>query len=363
MNKLYFCKIAQLGSGLCNQLFALITGIILASKNGKEIVIVGAFLNDYNKKDITPISEIINLNILNYFLKLYYNIVLLDRFKTNISIHSAKYGTDDNYIDITNKIKEKYLQNNTFCINTNVDLNNLAEKDPFFGKSKHLEIEYLLNDNVVKERYEELNGHLKTKVEFNLQNNLFIHTMEWINHIDRNMFDNILQNITFVNQFCIPREENKLLSQYTKINVIHLRLEPDAIKHWSRQNNMSLPLFKNIIENKYINIINKYINKKNMNILLTYSTENGVIDFLKKNGYNYYISSKNQEWGRELNAIKDTAMIDLCNNIFIGNFNLEKLNGSSLSYFLLNKMKSKNINVKKFLIDLDHILVPEQIYS
>ena len=359
MKELYYCKIYQPGSGLCNQLFALTTGIILALQKGFKIIIVDSFLNDYNRNSVTPISEIINLDKLNTFLRTNYNIVVLDRHKINLTIQSVKYGIEQNYADITNIIKDKYYKNNTLYINTNVNLNMIAGRDPLIGKQKHLEITYLINDNLLKEQYEEINGLLKTKIEFNLQSTNFVHIMGWINFIDKNKFDNILKNISFVKRFDIPNNEHKSITQHNKINIIHLRLEEDAIKHWSKQNNMNPTFFKNVIERKYINLIYKYINKNDMNILLTYSSQNGVIDFLKNNGYTYNISSKIPEWGRELNAIKDTNVIDLCNNIFVGNFNLENLNGSSLSYFLLNNIKKTNI--KSILIDLDKILAPESI--
>ena len=361
MKEIYYCKIAESGSGLCNQLFALVTGILLALQKGRKIVIVDSFSNDYSTNSRTRVSDVINLDKLNIFLKSNYNIIVLDRHNINVTIKTVKYGIDGNYIDITNTIKDKYYKNNLFCINTNVNLNNIAQRDPLIGQQKQLELTYSVNDILLKESYEEINGFLKTKIEFNLQNTNFIHVMGWINHIDRCKFDNILKNIHFVKKYDIPDNENKIIAQCKKINVIHLRLEDDAITHWSRQNNMSPTFFKNIIERKYINIIYKHINKNDMNIILTYSTQNSVIDFLKKNDYNYHISSKIHEWGRELNAIKDTNMIYLCNNLFIGNFNLENLNGSSLSYFLLNNIKKTNI--KSILIDLDKILVTENVVT
>ena len=362
MKELYYCKIAESGNGLCNQLFSLVTGIIIALQKGIKIIIVDEFLNDYSRNIKTPLSDIIDLNTLNTFLKSNYNITVLDRNKINFTVQSAKYGVEENNIDITDIIKENYCKHNILSINTNVNLNKIAGNDPVIGQKKYLEITYLLNGNLIKEKYEELNEFLKTKVEFNVYHNkIFVHTMCWMNQIDRNKFDNILKNITFMKKFDILKDENKIITQYNKINIIHLRVEEDAIKHWSRQNNMNPLFFKNVIERKYINNIYKYINKNDMTILLTYSTQNGVIEFLKNNGYNYHISHKVKEWGRELNAIKDTNMINLCNNIFIGNFNLEKLNGSSLSYFLLNNIK--NPNVKRILIDVDRILMPEQIIT
>ena len=128
----------------------------------------------------------------------------------------------------------------------------------------------------------------------------------------------------------------------------------------ARLANMQKPIFKNVIEQKYIQIIKNHVNKNDMNILLSFSTNNPVVQFLKQNGYNIHISSKMDEWGREVNAIKDTTSIELCNNLFIGNFNLLKLNGSSLSYYLINKLKP---NMKCITIDLDRIKDNERVFT
>jgi len=181
--------------------------------------------------------------------------------------------------------------------------------------------------------------------------------MDWINTYNKTIFDNILKNIVFLKNIVLPENEHNYISKYNKINVIHLRIEVDAILHWSKMNNMPQLFFQNYIEQKYINIIKKYINKNELTVLLTYSNDNKVIRYLKQNEYNYYISPKIDKWGREINAIKDASIIDLCNNVFIGNFNLQNLNGSSLSYYLLNKLRP---NVKCITIDLDRIIMDEK---
>ena len=123
---------------------------------------------------------------------------------------------------------------------------------------------------------------LKEKIEFNVNNTIFNYKMGWINTYNKTMFDNILKNIIFLKNIVLPENEHNYISKYNKINVIHLRLEEDAIVHWSKMNNMSKLNFQNYIEQKYINIIKKYINKKDITVLLTYSTNNNVIHYLKK---------------------------------------------------------------------------------
>ena len=53
--------------------------------------------------------------------------------------------------------------------------------------------------------------------------------------------------------------------------------------------------------------------------------------------------------GRELNAIIDFLVSKQCNNLFIGNFNINESRGSTFSYYI-TKIINKNINIgeKKF---------------
>ena len=72
-----------------------------------------------------------------------------------------------------------------------------------------------------------------------------------------------------------------------------------------------------------------------MIIILTYSKNNSVLDFLKENNYTYVISNEKEE-DREISAIYDFILGENCNNYFI--LVLE----SSFSYSLLYRM-DKNI--------------------
>ena len=78
---------------------------------------------------------------------------------------------------------------------------------------------------------------------------------------------------------------------------------------------------------------------------------NGVIQFLKENKYNFEFSIKFFE-DREKNAIVDLLISKYCNNIFIGNFNTIKLNGSTFSYYVGKIIQNSRKNI---YIDLDRI--------
>ena len=60
------------------------------------------------------------------------------------------------------------------------------------------------------------------------------------------------------------------------------------------------------------------------------------------------------------NAIIDLLVSSCCNNIFIGNFNITNLNGSSFSYYIWKLMKD---DVLKIFIDLDKIYDDEVLHQ
>jgi hypothetical protein len=164
------------------------------------------------------------------------------------------------------------------------------------------------------------------------------------------MFQDILKNIYYNNVF-LEKSDN-ILKQFdinNKINVIHLRLENDAIKHWSKSNNISEQNFKGSLENKYINLFKKYISNTDQNIILSSEINHRVANFLRENNYNFKFIPKFYD-DREKNAIVDFLVSKCCNNIFIGN------GGSTFSFYI---DKSIQNNKKKIYIDLDNIYTDE----
>jgi len=354
---IYYCKMAKYGNGLCNQLFSLVTGIIIAIKSNKKIIIVDNFLNDYTKLNYSNISEILNIDKINDFLHRKYGIYICDKKKVNLTIRKIKYGTNESQIDITDTILEKYYNSNILHIPADINLNILAQEDPCPNYKKFMFVSYSINNHEIEETFDEEYCFLKSPIYIDVVNQEYIHTFRWVDAIDKTMFDDILGNLTFVDLFSALSNifiQNKQINS-DKTNVLHLRLEDDSVDHWGKMNSMESSIFKHIIEQKYIELIKKYVSKDEMNVILSYSTQNAVIDFLEKNNYLYCFTDK-LDIGREINAAIDLNIgCNLCNNLFIGNFNLFHLNGSSLSYYLVNKYKN-NADIKMVLIDLDHIL-------
>ena len=336
-------------SGLTNQVFALITSILIAHKINHKVVVFDSFLNDFSKNKYTPISEIFNINEINNFLKSKYNIIITDKYNTKIEIYSVKYGTEENNIDITEYIIKNFYKNNTLHIKKNTNFNNI-KGDPCFGIEKKIFFNYKINDYLIEEVYSE---KLTNNIYIDLFNSKYVYPLNAIGLSNTYMFQDILKNISYNNVF-LEKSDN-ILKQFdinNKINVIHLRLENDAIKHWSKMNNTSEQNFKSSLENKYIDLFKKYISNTDQNIILSSEINPKVTNFLRENNYNFRFIQKFFE-DREKNAIIDFLVSKCCNNIFIGN------GGSTFSFYIEKSIQNK---VKMIYIDLDKIFNDECVF-
>lgn len=349
---MYYSYIGVPSSGLTNQLFYLTGSIIVAITKGEKVIVVDKFLTDYSKKNYLPISQIFDMKKFNEFLHGKYGVVVVDKYNVDFKINYIKYGTDAIYHDFTSyytypiRIKKKTIFNSIYG-------------DPCPNVHKQLIINYTINGYNVQEIHPE---NLKKNIVIHFEGAKYVSTFSWINSYDETMFENILSNIPYDENFMIEKHkffQRANLNKDDKINVIHLRLEDDALKHWSTINHLSKMQFKRLMKKKYIDLIKKYIDKTDYNIILSWSKKNPVYDFLQREGYQILKIDKLYD-RRELNAIFELLVSSLCNNKVIGNFNFKNINGSSFSYYMCKLMNS---NVEKIMIDLDHIHNSEQVFT
>lgn len=361
METLYFAKISQPKLGLCNQIMNLISSIIVARNEKKKIVVVENFSIDSYKEDLCLLSSVLDLEKLNNFLYNKYNIKIYDRDLMNITLHSVYYGIPYREKNVTKEVLD------IFCIEENIinieteDFLNPIIGDPFIGVTKRLSFKYTISHKsdveIFTTNIEEFAGYLKEPItlDFNIvKNSEYIYNSFKSTELDeagKKMFDNILNNILFTENFYnVPNILLKDIDTNEKVNVIHLRLEEEASERWCNDDNKSQYIEK--LEKKYIGLIEKHFDKSEQTIVLSYSTSNSVIDFLTNNDYKFIINEKQYELGSNVNAVFDFLCGTICNNVFIGNYNLEKNTGSLFSYFL-----SKRINkpITKVLIDLEDL--------
>ena len=354
---MYYSAIQSIATGFTNQLFSFITGIINAHKKGEKVVIIDKFRNDIHKDEFTPISGIFNISDINIFLKKNYDIIIVDKYAIQFEILSATYGSNNsNYIDLTSFILKNHFKDGKLYINKNCCFNEI-QGDPCYGKCKTFILKYKISNNIIEEIYEE---NLKNDIVIDFDSN-YINNGGWIDTYNDNMFDKILTSITYINDFVTKSEKIiKEINITQTINIIHLRLEDDGIAHWSRINNITHNEYKKVLEEKYINLFEKYLSKDDQNIILSSCFSNRIIDYLIKNNYNYKTIRKFCN-DREKNAIVDFLVSKYCNNIFIGNFNMKKLNGSTFSYYI---GKSLEDHIKSIIyIDLDSIFDKEALIN
>ena len=235
-------------------------------------------------------------------------------------------------------------------MSNNVNINNLFENCN--NSKKILKIDFILNNyNKFSLSFSEKNGFLTKNIEIDFSNKNYIMAPSWdfidsleFKHTTNDIYNNIIfsdifiyQSNNFINKINITNNCN--------VNIIHLRLEQDAIDFWSEPNKMTRDNFKIKLSEKYINLITKLINKNDKSIILTYNTDNIVINYLKNNNYNYYVDEKTKNNNRELNAIIDMYNSKHCNNIFIA------VGGSTFSWTIAKIIKPKHIE----WIDINNI--------
>ena len=355
---MYYSKIGISGSGLTNQIISLIVSIMIAHLNNHKVVVVDKFRDDYSKEEFTKISDIIDIDKCNEFLIDTYNIMIVDKYDANFELNTVKYGTIDYAVDITKYVKDNFYKDNILDINTKIVVSNFPNQ----YKEPKININYKINGYIVDEIMEQ-------PICIDIMNSEYVNTfcdLRSIHKVGRApTFEDILRNIHYNKNFVKVSESifEKFSLSYEgeykekcKINVIHLRLEDDAIRFWS--NEMGEKQFQTSLEKKYIQLIKIYIPKNEEIILLSQTQNNAVVDFLSENGYKYNFSEKFFE-GREKNAIVDLLLSQKCNHIFIGAYNIVKKNGSTYSNYISNII---NKDVMKVGFDIDNLESLEQTY-
>jgi hypothetical protein len=264
VNDAYKIVISRNYTGLCNQLWGVISGIIVCIKHGKRMLIIDKFLANVHTQVYCSIDKILCLSAMNTFLQKY-NLVLVD------GAHINKRNTPG--------LKMLQLGWGWEIIH-----------DP-------------ANDNIKKELYQSIR---------------FTPSI-------------VSPALKFVNDIENRRKKGT-------INVVHLRIEQDWLAHVAMY---SIPPVSQLkayhdIADKYIDLIHRYIQKDDLTFILTGSSNNKVIDYLRANQYTFFLFPKITPY-REINAAMDMVIGKQCNNVFIG------CGGSSFSDILKHRITGANV--------------------
>jgi hypothetical protein len=351
---MYYLNLAQDHTGLSNQIFALFSTIIHCYLNKIPIIIVDKFLTEIYSKNYMPISKVLNLKKLNDFLK-NYKVTVVDSKYQNFKIKNVIFGVENNYLDITEKFRFYFEEDKKIFLKQDTNLVKLFS-DPAPFKEKHIKI--ILEpfyEIIIKEKNETVINDFMIDLNNVIKETNYVMSPIWqILQENQNISNNLFQNLPlFLDDFFHDTKEKELEhffkeNKNRKINTIHLRLEDDAIQHWSKLQNLSQSDFKNQLSSIYIDLVKKNFEKSDIIILLSYCKNNDVIDYLKENGYDFYIKENLKFKNREINAIIDFLIGQTCNNIFIG------AGGSTFTDLIAGSIKNK----KSFFININNLNQP-----
>lgn len=338
--------------GLSNQLYSIVAGMQFCIRNNINIMFINKFLRSIHSDNYSNISDIIDINKFNNFASKY-NVFVVDYNNFKFDIEEAILSRDDSHCETaTNDVKHIIM-----C-HFNDDILNVPINTSFYlnndnSTSLILTIKYILNNGFFYKQYKIHDNKLMQNINLNFKNLNFEGNFTYSQN---EIFFDILRNIPF-NEAIINNSKtiiNNLIPKNSNdiFNLIHLRIEDDALNHFSIICNLSKELLKIIIEDKYIHLIKKFLNKNDTTILLTYDTNNNVVNYLKTNDYKIIINDKKDK-DREISAINDMLLGEYCNNYYICVWE------SSFSYAVLSRI-NKHPNVKTLQITYESLDVDYQ---
>lgn len=379
-----FCKVGFYGTGLCNQLFCIVNTLTLAATQlGSKVIILDDFISDIFADSPIPSCDVLNISRCNEMLKPY-KITLMYKNHITMNVTRVLFGLRHiGTTDITDAVKTHFFQNNHLCIPKGTFLNDYTGMDPCPNMRKQIYVEYTLNDVTLHRVFSEEKLFYRENLEIKHSNyDGKPHRTEmsleepWLQRINRKdsytlsaLFDYFLKSMEFqsvfyekANQFIQKIRENHSSESFSKLHVIHLRNEEDAIKHWSDINKLSIKEFSDAYNSHLYTTIENNMNKDEPIVVLTgFVEDNPVLHELEHRGYKLYVRP-NEDIGREMNAIIDLLCGMQCNGTYFGNFvynPIDKtLDGSTFSYTLFKLIESHCENT--FVIDIDRIHDPVQ---
>jgi hypothetical protein len=344
--------------GLTNQIYVLVSNILDCIQTSKKILIIGDFLKEVQTNSTISITEILDLRSINDYLYKKHNLIIVYANRFDLKINNVYYGTTQKNINITQEFMSLLKkESNKVSFSKTINLNNI-KGDICPNQLKKIFIHYSVDNYLFYDEYDEYDHHLKEDIVYDFNIYDFCDIKGWgVNANNEKKFTTILKNISFhpcFNHFVLEYMQNNFSLSTDKINVLHIRVEEDAIYHWSKINNMDLDTFREKIVEKYIHIISTHVNKTDKNIILSWSQSNKVIQFMVENGYDVHFLPKDSSLGRDVNAIHDFCVSKFCNHVFVGNYNphMKQTNGSTFSYYI---SKTLNPSVKQILVELEHI--------
>lgn len=279
---------------------------------------------------------------------------------SQIENFKIKYEENDNIpIDIT-ELKKKYYDLGDVSFSIKEDFHSSSIYDlPKTDVNKKIAIEYKINSHHFSILAENFNIALTKNLNVKILNEEDNIVKQINNHI---LFKEIANEIKFVN-FHNENATNYLQnfansSYYSKINIIHLMVGYEVAPFY-KSNNMTFENYKTELNKKYYSLLDKYLKPSADEITIIFSSEPDNIDFKEYLDFRLFNNVFIDKNCIDLENIQILALLlaKSCNNIFIGNYNCNKLQTSVASNLILNLVPE---TTRKILIDL-HDLTREEI--
>lgn len=338
MNTFYLNISPHKGCGFANQFHIISRNLHELIQKQVRIVFLNKYLKSINTDDYCNISEIINIPETNKYLNKY-NISLVDAYNYKLKINSIKYGDPKYVVDVTKLFVKTFYRDNSFNISTYYNINAICGDPSIILKkeygvelntNKQLFISYSIDNIVCEQSITVVNGLLNEPLCIDFNNIRFTTSIKY--NDGSYIFYDILRNMVFTDTINIPVIKFIIenINSNDKINTFHLRLEDDAIEAWGKESKFdNLVEYKEVLETKYINLIQQYVQKTDLTMFLASNYDNNVIKYMKDNGYRFLLTPKffNE---RDVSAIVDLLIGQQANNICVG------VNESSFSYILIN---------------------------
>ena len=304
MKQVYF---SNLKGDIVYQIFSLACSAYTAIQTGKKVLVV-----DSELFDVEGLTRSLDKAL-----------VVLEKKTLDYKKVAVFYGIGNQVLDLTDAVPPVLA----------MDQNpNLIQGDPAPNKIKELFVCYSLNGVEYTDTYPEVRT---APIVFDIHEANYRSDFFWLDKVNLPLYNNILKNIKM--------KPTSVSNSHSHSHVIHM-LSTEDIAQCAKQLGKPIHELYEVFTKKYMEIMSLFIKNETDTVYLVQNEENKkVVDYLKQKGNPYQcLDIKEPEtFSRVLGST----------GIFVGLFNLDKLVGSSCSYYLHQVVPY----TQSILIDLEHI--------
>lgn len=300
MKDVYFATVSK--EDYVYQVFSLACSVYTAIQRDKKVVVI-----DSDKFDVVHLTNALKK----------YELRVLEKTGLDFQRVAVFYGKGNNVVDLTEKVPSVFKG----------DCNTIGG-DPCPNQTKELFFCYSLNGTEYHETHPE-----KVDILFDVSEATYFHDYFWMDKANMSLYQEIMKAI-----------KPKVRKTHVGIrHVVHVLSEEDISQNATLLGKTKEEYYQALLE-KYIEIVGVFITNVEDTIVLIQKEPCDLLDkYLKEKG-NPILS---------LNTVDALTYSEVssANGMFIGNFNMDTLTGSSCSYYLHTTLPAK----QSILIDLDMI--------